>query len=247
MDQLSQKLDSLISELSEDKQKIIRTRLSGLVSVYPFNEYEYIISSLMGLGKITLKDYEEIREEYVTRNKYLQLYTITSPTGFGITWAQNHLNEIIPELKIPSKKLDKEYKISTDYDFFLSDNSNFIRIEVKASRAVDKKSKKPLYEKAIALESKLPFDMNFQQIKPKSCDVFVWIAVWKDVIKYWVLSSNEISNNKYYSKGQHRGNEGEGQLHLNDVNIKDFAKYEIKPDGLKDAIIDAYKRQKNTK
>lgn len=34
--------------------------------------------------------------------------------------------------------------------------------------------------------------MNFQQVKPRCCDVFVWIAVWRDVIRYWVLSSNEV-------------------------------------------------------
>ena len=39
--------------------------------------------------------------------------------------------------------------------------------------------------------------MNFQQIKPSSCDVFVWVAVWRDVIKYWVFASKEIENNKW--------------------------------------------------
>jgi hypothetical protein len=243
MEELKKKLDSLINELSADKQKLVLTRLSELISIYPFNEYEYITSSLIGLGKITLEDYEEIRKEYVNRNKYLDLYTISSPTGFGITWAQDHLNKLIPDLIMPNKKLDKEYKVSTDYDFLLPQDGYFIRVELKASRATDKKSGKRLYEKALTFESKLSFDMNFQQIKPKSCDVFVWIAVWKDVIKYWVLSSDEVENNKYYSKGQHRGNEGEGQLHLNDVNLKDFTKYEIKPEKLKDSIIDAYGRK----
>ena len=64
--------------------------------------------------------------------------------------------------------------------------------------------------------------MNFQQIKPACCDVFVWIAVWRDVIRYWVLSSDEVKSNRYYSSGQHRGNVGEGQLWLKDTNIDDF-------------------------
>jgi hypothetical protein len=243
MEKLKEKLDGLIDKLSADKQKLLRARLSKIVSIYPFNGYEYIFSSLIGLGKITLGDYEKIRKEYTNRNKYLDLYTISSPTGFGITWAQGHLNKLIPALIRPTKELDKEYKVSTDYDFLLPQSDHFIRVELKASRAADKKSEKRLYEKALTFESKLGFDMNFQQIKPRSCDVFVWIAVWKDVIKYWVLSSDEVEKNKYYSKGQHRGNEGEGQLHLNDVNLKDFAKYEIKPEKLKDAIIKAYKRK----
>ena len=247
MDFLKEKLNKLIDELSADKREAIRNRLADLVSVYPFNEYEYIISSLLGFGKITLKDYEEIRKEYMARNKYLDLYTISSPTGFGITWAQDHINKLVPELIIPTKVLDKEYKVSTDYDFLLRNDSYFIRIELKASRATDKKSDKRLYEKALIFDGKFGFDMNFQQIKPKNCDVIIWIAVWKDVIKYWVFSSDEIANNKYYSKGQHRGNEGEGQLHLNNTNLKEFTKYEIKSDKLKDAIINAYKRQKGIK
>ncbi|MEK7562415.1 MAG: hypothetical protein AAB509_01915 [Patescibacteria group bacterium] len=83
--------------------------------------------------------------------------------------------------------------------------------------------------------------MNFQQIKPNSCDVFIWVAVWRDVIKYWVIASEDIKNNKYYSKGQHRGNTGEGQLHLNHDNIKKFKKYEVQPKDLLNKIIKAYK------
>ncbi len=85
--------------------------------------------------------------------------------------------------------------------------------------------------------------MNFQQIKPAHCDVFVWVAVWRDVIKYWVLASKEVEKNKFYSKGQHRGNVGEGQLHLRDDNIAEFQVYEVKPNELKAAITRAYERQ----
>ncbi|MFH1187586.1 MAG: hypothetical protein V1688_01855, partial [bacterium] len=133
-----------------------------------------------------------------------------------------------------------------EYDFLYQlPDKKMIKIEVKASRAVDFKSQEPLYVKALAWESKLPFDMNFQQVKPKCCDVFLWVAVWRDVIKYWVISSRDVEKNKYYSKGQHRGNKGEGQLHLNQNNIKEFVKYEAKPNELLKKIIEAYKRQNN--
>lgn len=245
MDLLKDKLNKLIDELSADKRDAIRTRLADLVSVYPFNEYEYIISSLMGFGKITLDDYYEIRDEYIARNMYLYIFEIGSPRGFGEQWAQGHLKELVPDLVKPTKKLEENYK--GDYDFILPENDGLIRIEVKASRAVDGNSSEPLYVKALAFESEHSFWMNFQQIKPAHCDVFVWVAVWRDVIKYWVLSSNEVLNNKYYSKGQHRGNTGEGQLHLKEDNIKDFQIYEVKPNELKEAIIRAYERQKAVK
>lgn len=241
MEYLKEKLNKLVDELSADKREVIKTRLSDLVSVYPFNEYEYIISSLMGFGKISLEDYYDIRDEYISRNMYLYIFEIGSPRGFGELWAQGHLKELVPDLQKPTKKLESGYK--GDYDFLLNDSENKIRIEVKASRAVDGDSSEPLFVKALSYESKSPFWMNFQQIKPAHCDVFVWVAVWRDVIKYWVLSSEEVKNNKYYSKGQHRGNVGEGQLHLKEDNIKDFEKYEVRSDKLKDAILKAYKRQ----
>jgi len=241
MEYLKEKLHSLIDQLSLDKQEIIKTRLSDLVSVYPFNEYEYIISSLMGFGKLTLEDYYEIRDEYISRNMYLYIFEIGSPRGFGELWAQGHLKELVPDLLKPTKKLEENYK--GDYDFILPYENEMIKIEVKASRAVDAKSSEPLYVKALSYDSNTPFWMNFQQIKPAHCDVFVWTAVWRDTIKYWVLSSSEVKDNKYYSKGQHRGNVGEGQLHLKDENIKDFQIYEVRSNELKDAIIEAYKRQ----
>lgn len=240
MDILKEKLSKLIDDLATDQREIIKARLENLISVYPFNEYEFIISSLMGLGKLTLDDYYEIRDEYIARNMYLYIFEISSPRGFGEQWAQGHLKELVPELIKPTKKIDPQY--SGDYDLILPDD-NIIRIEVKASRAVRGDSSEALYVKALAFESKHPFWMNFQQIKPAHCDVFVWIAVWRDVIKYWVLSSNEVLNHKSYSKGQHRGNVGEGQLHLRDDNIAEFQVFEAKPDELKPAIIRAYERQ----
>jgi len=232
----------MIDSLSVEDREKLKNRLEDLISVYPFNEYEYIISSLLGLGKITLDDYLEIRDEYIARNMYLYIFEISAPRGFGEQWAQGHLKELVPELIKPTKKLEENY--SGQYDFLYPlPNKKMIKIEVKASRAVDFRNNEPLYVKALAWESKKPFDMNFQQVKPKCCDVFVWVGVWRDVIKYWVLSSKEVESNKYYSKGQHRGNTGEGQLHLKHDNIKEFRKYEAQPKDLLNKIIKAYKRQ----
>lgn len=85
-------------------------------------------------------------------------------------------------------------------------------------------------------KSSVGFDMNFQQMKPACCDVFVWIGVWRDVIRYWVLSSREVEENSYYSKGQHRGNKGEGQLWLKETNIDKFSSYEVDVRNLLDKI-----------
>lgn len=242
MEILKKNLEKLIGTLSVEDRDKLKNRLDDLISVYPFNEYEYIISSLLGLSKITLDDYLEVRDEYIARNMYLYIFEISAPRGFGEQWAQGHLKELAPELIKPTKKLEENY--SGQYDFlYQMPNEKIIKIEVKASRAVDFKNNEPLYVKALAWKSKKPFDMNFQQVKPKCCDVFVWVGVWRDTIKYWVLASKEVEGNKYYSKGQHRGNVGEGQLHLKHDNIEEFKEYETQPKELLKKIIEAYERQ----
>lgn len=241
MEQLKARLDALTDGLPD--ATALRAKLSELYSVYPFNEFEYIISTLVGRNVLTLDQYYELRDEYIERNAFLYIFEISGPRTFGEQWTHGHLKELIPDLHKPSKKLDASY--SGEYDFLLDEK---IKIEVKASRAVDAESEEPLYVKALASESTRPFWMNFQQVKPACCDVFVWVGVWRDVIRYWVLSSRELEANPQYSVGQHRGNVGEGQLHVRQDNIASFKQYEVRPDRLAAAIREAFKRQhpKNT-
>jgi hypothetical protein len=235
MEKLRQELDHLIDRLEDAKD--FRARLKDLVSMYPFNEYEYIISTLLGRGKLTLDGYTELRDAYIDRNLYLYIFEISAPRGFGDRWALGHLKELVPAFKRPSKKLDPGY--SGEYDLWLDPG---IKVEIKASRAVDFESNEPLYVKALSSNSDRPFDMNFQQLKPYCCDVFLWIAVWRDKIRYWVMSSYQVENNRYYSPGQHRGSEGEGQLHLNQDNISEFDRYEVSSVKIEVAVRRAYER-----
>jgi len=79
--------------------------------------------------------------------------------------------------------------------------------------------------------------MNFQQLKPQCCDVFIWVAVFRDQIVLWVMSSTEVLENPIYSKGQHRGNKGnEGQLHIKDDNIHILDKFELSGDDIESAV-----------
>lgn len=236
MEKLREQLNELLERLENADE--LRQQLEILISVYPFNEFEYVISHLLAAHKLTIDEYQQIRNEHIKRNSHLHLFEISAPRGFGEIWAQEYLKKILPSLQKPNKKLDPNY--SGQYDFLLEPN---IRIEVKASRAVDFNSKQPLYIKALSSDSEKPFDMNFQQIKPSCCDVFVWLAVWRDVIKCWVIPSYEVENNRYYSQGQHRGNVGEGQLHLNQNNIHEFDKYLTQPNDLEKAVKIAFKKE----
>lgn len=236
MEQLRLQLDLLIAKLPD--AEAVRSRIAELYSVYPFNEFEYVISTLLGRGVLSLDEYYEMRDSYLERNLFLYIFEISGPRTFGEAWAQGNLKELVPDLHKPSKKSDPSY--CGEYDFYLDGK---VRIEVKASRVVDSGSDDPLYVKALASDSAKPFWMNFQQIKPKCCDVFVWIAVWRDKIGYWVLSSHELENHRDYSTGQHRGNTGEGQLHIRQDNINDFKSFEVAPSNLAKAIRDAYERE----
>ena len=236
MEQLTKELARLVATLPDEEG--FRHRLQGLFSVYPFNEFESIISTLLGKDLLSLEDYYEMRDSYMERNCFLYIFEIGAPRTFGEAWAQGHLRELVPELHKPSKRLDSNY--SGEYDFYLDGK---IRIEVKASRAVDADSDEPLYVKALASDSRKTFWMNFQQVKCACCDVFVWIAVWRDKIRYWVLSSHELETHPDYSTGQHRGNAGEGQLHVRKDNIGDFDRFESPSNGLAGAIRSAYERE----
>lgn len=243
MEKLKQQLNELMRKLenAEDFQK----SLTDLVSIAPFNEFEYVISHLLAEEKLTIDEYHKIRSEYIARhsanNRYLHLFEMSGKLFGG--WAERHISEIAPSLKRLSKKIQKSY--SGDYDLILPPE---IRIEVKSSRATDAKSKLPaLSQKALAFESNEVFDMNFQQIKPRCCDVFILLAVWRDVIKYWVIASHEIENNRRYSGKQHRGNTGEGQMHLKPNNIREFDDYLVEPYEIESAVRIAFDREKQAR
>ena len=74
MEKLKENLYKEIDSLTEKNRELIFTRLDNLISVYPFNEFEFIISSLLGLKKMSFDDYIDLRDEYIARNMYLYVF-----------------------------------------------------------------------------------------------------------------------------------------------------------------------------
>lgn len=232
--------NKIISEYKGSQKELnkILSLIENDNSVFPFNEYELLINSLINCGGLTYKKYIEIRNEYIANNPNLWIFEISAPRGFGETFAQTFLRNKCSKLLAPNKKLDPSY--TGQYDLWLDG----IKIEVKASRVADADSDEPLYRKALSSKTKKKFLMNFQQLKPQCCDVFVWMAVFRDTITIWVMNSKEVLTHPDYSKGQHRGNKGnEGQLHIKETNIKTLNKYKLKGDNLALAIKKAYNRK----
>ena len=214
--QLLDYLNRIVDSMGDSDKSLLRARLRGIFSVFPFNEYEYIIAFLLDRGVLSFYEYEALREDYVSANKYLELFSL-GPRRFGQTWGERHLQDIVEELEKPTRDLDPSY--DNEYDLWLRG----LRIEVKSSRAVREDSRVPLPEKALNWGSDASFWMNYQQLKLDICDVFVFIGVWVDRIVYWVMSNDDVKSSPYLSP-QHRGGI-EYQIGVRDSNIKEFEIY----------------------
>jgi|GEM_PF-1870718 hypothetical protein len=109
-----------------------------------------------------------------------------------------------------------------------------VRVEVKAARAIDTKKRGDLVSEALGHNSAGSFWMNFQQLKPDICDVFVFIGVWVDEIVYWVMSAEEVKNNPYLSHQQRGGIEY--QIGITNKNIREFEPYKVTARQLPDIV-----------
>jgi len=213
--QLREYLDGLVSSLHQADRELLRARLEGLVSVFPFNEYEYILMFLRDRSVITFQDYEVLRDHYVCENRYLNLYGL-APRIFGQIWGEQHLCDIDPRFQKAGRLVDPDYE--GQYDLWIEG----VRVEVKA---IDTAKKGNLVTKALCFASNRPFWMNFQQLKLDVCAVFIFIGVWVDRIEYWVLSNEQVKQNPYLSH-QHRGGI-EYQIGITDKNMKDFDAFRV--------------------
>ena len=238
--ELTELRDRIIASFngSKDDLEAVIAMVEEDQAIFPFNEYEHLICNLIDRGGLSYEQYIEIRTEYISENPNLWIFEISAPRGFGEKFAQTYVQGKCSNLKKPSKKTDPT--CSGEYDLWLDG----ISIEVKASRAVDSDSDEPLYMKALSRNTKSKFLMNFQQLKPQCCDVFIWVAVFRDEIVLWIMNSSEVLSNPLFSKGQHRGNKGnEGQLHVKHDNVHLLDQYELKGDNIEQVIRDAASRK----
>lgn len=218
--QLKKRLDLLPKKLSEEDRHLLNARLHSLVSVFPFNEYEYTLMFLLDKKILGFQEYEKLRNAYISDNKYLNLFGL-APRIFGQIWGQEHLMDLDKRFQVPTKKLDENF--IGEYDLWIKG----IKVEVKAARAINTKIRGELVTKALSYGTTDSFWMNFQQIKFETCDVFVFIGVWIGQINYWVLSVKDVKNNKFLSH-QHRGGV-EYQIGITQKNLGVFDKYKVAP------------------
>jgi hypothetical protein len=68
----------------------------------------------------------------------------------------------------------------------------------------------------------IEWDCNIQQIKVKFFNTLWYVLFFGDCVTIFKIDHDQIINDKKisYSDKQHRGNEGEGQFHVTNKNIK---------------------------
>lgn len=230
MDQqeLREYLETLTTSLSNNDRTFLSARLESLVSVFPFNEYEYILSFLLSRRVIPFAEYEALRNGYVSDNRYLSLFGL-APRIFGQVWGETHLLDLDSRFVKPSRDLDPGY--DGQYDLIL----NTVKVEVKAARAINTKIRGDVVSKALRYDSDAPFWMNFQQLKIDLCDVFVFIGVWVDRLLYWVLSNKEVAGHPSRSR-QHRGGI-EYQIGITHRNIGQFSRFLVDANSLANTVL----------
>jgi len=103
---------------------------------------------------ISFREYEELRDTYVSANQYLNLFGL-APRIFGQIGGEQHLKDLDSRFTNPDKSIDPEYE--GQYDLWIEE----VRVEVKAARAIDTKKRGNLVSKALRTDSGRPFWMNF--------------------------------------------------------------------------------------
>ncbi len=269
MEKLKERIEELKKKLSQAAQQLVEERHLDSCSKYPFNRYTNIFSVLLKKGDLSYEEYVSIRDEYFKRNPNLDLFEM-APRTFGQTWGEDWLKKKKEGILTDPPQKDGYTSL---FDLWLpTENNEGIKIEVKSSHVADKDPDRILIEKALKKPQgteeeisnaikKLSFEMNFQQLKPSCCDVFIWIAVWLDDIDIWVIPSSKIvmrpknaprrkpkdsivlPDGKLYMGTQHQGGKGgkvpEGQIFVTNNHYKDLQQYRASIETLIEKIKEA--------
>lgn len=269
MERLNNEIDSFKEQLSEPDKVLVSNDELTQCSKYPFNKYANIFSVLLTKGNLTYEQYIALRDSYFHRNPNLDKFEM-APRTFGQTWGEDWLKKEKEGILTDPPKKDG---YTSQFDLWLpTENNEGIKIEVKSSHVADKDPDRILVEKAykkpqgtedeISKSIKaLNFEMNFQQLKPSCCDVFIWIAVWLDDIDLWVIPSSKIvlrpknaprrkpkdsivlPDGKLYMGTQHQGGIGgevpEGQIFVTNKHYEDLQQYKVSLETLIDKIKEA--------
>lgn len=138
----------------------------------------------------------------------------------------------VAEIMIQELFHDISFSHDLAYDLIQADSNK--RIEVKFStvmkenetrinseNVIDQCLKGTVQNRMMSFEDAktMKFDCNIQQIKRREFDILYYGLFFKDKIMIFRIPTENITSCLGYSDFQHRGNEGEGQFHINNDTI----------------------------
>ena len=128
-------------------------------------------------------------------------------------------------LAFDKKAKDTDERIEVKFSTVMKENDDNIR----DNNVIDQCKKANLANRAMTSSDvgTYAFDCNIQQVKRNEFDILYYGLFFADQIEIYRMESSEILNCPGYSDKQHRGNEGEGQFHLNQDNIEYHRKHHL--------------------
>ena len=121
-------------------------------------------------------------------------------------------------LAFDKKNRNSEERIEVKFSTVMKENDARIRDD----NVIDQCKKANLANRAMKSSetNRYSFDCNIQQVKRKEFDLLYYGLFFADKIEVYKMTNDEVLDCPGYSDKQHRGNEGEGQFHLNESNIE---------------------------
>ena len=120
-------------------------------------------------------------------------------------------------LAFDKRDKDTDERVEVKFSTVMKENDAKIRDD----NVIDQCKKANLANRAMTSDDvdTYPFDCNIQQVKRNEFDVLYYGLFFADQVEIFKMKSSEVTSCPGYSDKQHRGNEGEGQFHLNQENL----------------------------
>ena len=158
-------------------------------------------------------EYAKIRAD-VLNGEFDNLMSFYDTTGKGFgTHIERMICNYFPDLEKVTAKNNPTDTNSKYFDAFSKDGK---RIEIKASRILsDESNELKFFTRALAEdEEKTSKNISFQQVKPKYCDWFIFIAEYKNSSRVFFCPSylvQEFTGDEYRQEGKlYMGNQHPG-------------------------------------
>lgn len=121
-------------------------------------------------------------------------------------------------LAFDKRDANSNQRIEVKFSTVMKENDDTIRED----NVIEQCKKANLANRAMKSSDigKYSFDCNIQQVKRNEFDVLYYGLFFADQVEIFMMKSDKVLECPGYSDKQHRGNEGEGQFHLNESNIE---------------------------